>query len=67
MLISGEQTIYDTFLYMFMIFLPHIYMPISHASSIVAIRILGTVAITLFSVIKKGIFLVEFLTFSKVC
>lgn len=66
MLISGEQTTYDTFLYMFTISLLHIYMLISHDSLIVAIRFLGTFAITLFSVIKKGIFLAEFLTFSKI-
>ena len=56
MLISGEQTIYDTFLYMFMISLPHIYMRISYDSLIVAIRLLGTVVVTLFSVIKKVFF-----------
>jgi hypothetical protein len=65
MLIIGEQTKYDTFLYMFMISLPPIYMLISHDSLIVAIRLLGTVAITLFSVIKEDISLAEFLAFLK--
>jgi hypothetical protein len=45
MLISGKQTLYDTFLYMFMISLPHIYMLISYDSLIVVIKLLGPVAI----------------------
>ena len=56
MLISGENSIYGTFLYIFMVSLPHIYMLISHDYLIVAIRLLGTVAIILFSVIKKVFF-----------
>jgi hypothetical protein len=66
MIISGEQTIYDTCLYMFMISLPHIYMLISHDSLIVAIRLLWTVAITLFYVTKKVFLLHNFWRFSKI-
>jgi hypothetical protein len=42
-LISGEQTIHDTFLYTFMISLPHIYTLIFLVSLTVVITFLGTV------------------------
>jgi hypothetical protein len=48
-----------------MISLPHIYIVISHDFLIIAVKLLGTIAITLFSVTQKTA-VAEFLDFSEI-